>query len=757
MEKQAAAVVVVSGKATDPVRGGLKQIRRGRGCDKFVAAVVGLAAAPTDDGDGGANKTWRPAAVLLELPCTARSQQERSGGGILELMEQEIGGGGAGDLLRRQSSSTSLAFPSVRTAGEPKLKVRLSCRLQELYLLHEIELASELELLGDVEFGGGDGAWGRVWLRRDPPLLRGAASSTAIAALLAGDCVERLPPMTASATLAAPQPSQPLHIATAAVAATLAAAPCRLQPGTGGAPPGSRNRSMRPLPPAVAARLAAVRADPAAVPLPFFNSLLSALASSHAHLPLHLFRRLLLPRRRPDAFTLSSLAASLLPPAHSPSASVTAAAAAAGCLHAFSLRLGLLRADPVLANSFLLLYLRAASPGLARRLFDEMPARTASTYNTLISHSPPGVDVWPVVRHMVEDGCVPDRFTVSSILPACESELRGRELHCFALKSGMCGAGDFHVGSSLVSMYFRVGQPGHARRVFDGMEQRNVVSWTAMVGGFTESGMFEDAVDAFRAMWVIGAVLPNRIALISVLSAVEALTDLAAGKQVHGFAVRMGLSGEVSLNNALIVMYVKCGVLWYARQIFDDGRWCKDVISWCSMIQGYGLHGKGAEAVALFDQMHISGVKPDSITGLGVLSACSRAGLVFKGLEIYNSLVKDYGVHPTEEMSACIVDLLGRSGMINQALDFIKSMSIEPGPSVWGALLDASIVHNNKEIQDLSCRYLLRLEEGNPSNLVSVSNLHAFDGSWNIVEHVRAKIKQGALKKIPGFSWINPT
>uniref|UniRef100_A0A0E0HZN8 Uncharacterized protein n=1 Tax=Oryza nivara TaxID=4536 RepID=A0A0E0HZN8_ORYNI len=506
---------------------------------------------------------------------------------------------------------------------------------------------------------------------------------------------------------------------------------------------------MRPLPPAVAARLAAVRADPAAVPLPFFNSLLSALASSHAHLPLHLFRRLLLPRRRPDAFTLSSLAASLLPPAHSPSASITAAAAAAGCLHAFSLRLGLLRADPVLANSFLLLYLRAASPGLARRLFDEMPARTASTYNTLISHSPPGVDVWPVVRHMVEDGCVPDRFTVSSILPACESELRGRELHCFALKSGMCGAGDFHVGSSLVSMYFRVGQPGHARRVFDGMEQRNVVSWTAMVGGFTESGMFEDAVDAFRAMWVIGAVLPNRIALISVLSAVEALTDLAAGKQVHGFAVRMGLSGEVSLNNALIVMYVKCGVLWYARQIFDDGRWCKDVISWCSMIQGYGLHGKGAEAVALFDQMHISGVKPDSITGLGVLSACSRAGLVFKGLEIYNSLVKDYGVHPTEEMSACIVDLLGRSGMINQALDFIKSMSIEPGPSVWGALLDASIVHNNKEIQDLSCRYLLRLEEGNPSNLVSVSNLHAFEGSWNIVEHVRAKIKQGALKKIP--------
>ncbi|KAG8080751.1 hypothetical protein GUJ93_ZPchr0007g4996 [Zizania palustris] len=511
---------------------------------------------------------------------------------------------------------------------------------------------------------------------------------------------------------------------------------------------------MRPLPPAVAARLAVV----GGLPLPVFNAALSALASSdpsHAHLPLYLFRRRLFPLRRPDAFTLSSLAASLLP-VIAPSSWFLSAAAS---LHALSLQLGFLRADPVLANSLLLLYLRAPTTGLglARRLFDEMPERTASTYNTFISHSPPGSDLWPFVRRMLSDGCAPDRFTVSAVLPVCSSARRGRELHCFALKSSMCGAGDFHISSGLVSMYSRVGLPGLARQVFDGMEQRNVVSWTAMVAGYTENRMFEDAIDAFRAMWLIGGVLPNRIALISVLSAVEALIYLKEGKQVHGFTIRMTLSEEVSLCNALIDMYAKCGALWYAQRIFDDGKWCKDVISWCSMIHGYGLHGKGAEAVALFDQMHASGVKPDSIVSLGVLSACSRAGLVFKGLDIYNSLVKDHGVHPTEEMAACVVDLLGRSGMIEQALDFIKSMSVEPGPSVWGALLDASVIHNNKQIQDLACRNLLRLEEGNPSNLVSVSNLYAFDGSWNIVEQVRVKIKQGELKKTPGFSWINPT
>uniref|UniRef100_A0A0A9DDQ3 Pentatricopeptide repeat-containing protein n=1 Tax=Arundo donax TaxID=35708 RepID=A0A0A9DDQ3_ARUDO len=388
-----------------------------------------------------------------------------------------------------------------------------------------------------------------------------------------------------------------------------------------------------------------------------------------------------------------------------------------------------------------------------------MPARTASSYNTLISHSLPGgaEGVWALVRRMVADGYPPDLFTVSAVLPACACSRLGRELHCYAMRNGMCGAGDLHVSSGLVSMYCMVGWPDLARRVFDGMEQRNVVSWTAMVGGYTENGMFEDAVDAFRAMWLTDDILPNRITLISVLSAVEALSGLAEGKQVHGFAVRMGMYGEVSLNNALIDTYAKCGALHYARLIFYDCSWCKDVISWGAMILGYGVHGMGVEAVALFDQMLACGVKPDSIVGLGVLSACCHAGLVLKGLDIYNSMVKDHGVHPTEEMCACIVDLLGRSGHVEHALDFIKSMTVEPGPSVWGALLDASITHSNKEIQDLASRSLLRLEEGKPSNLVAVSNLNASSERWNIVEQVRSRINQGSQKKESGRSWVNPT
>ncbi|XP_047045667.1 pentatricopeptide repeat-containing protein At3g12770-like [Lolium rigidum] len=516
---------------------------------------------------------------------------------------------------------------------------------------------------------------------------------------------------------------------------------------------------MRPLPAFVAARLAAVRADPGGVPLPVFNSLLSAVASSHSHshLPLHLFRRLLLPRRRPDAFTLSSLASSFLQLLSSRSRSHAAAS-----LHAFSLRLGHLHADPVLTNSILLLYLRFShSVTNALHLFDEMPVRTASTYNALISYSPPHAsDIWPFLRRMVtDDRLTPDRFTLSALLSSSSmmSQHHGRELHCFAIKAGMCSNIDFHVTSGLVSMYCRVRQPRLARRVFDRMQRRNVVSWTAMVGGYAENGMFQDAVNAFRSMWLIDAILPNRIALISVLSACSGgLMGLAQGKQVHGFALRMGLYGEMSLNNALIDMYAKGGALRYARRVFDDDTCRKDIISWGSMLLGYGLHGMGAEAVALFDHMRASGVKPDSIIGLGVLSACCRAGLVLEGLEIYNSLLKDHKVQPTQEMSACVVDLLGRSGLIHHALDFIKSMTVQPGPSVWGALLDASVIHSNKEAQDLACKSLLTMEQGSPSNLVLVSNLYANSGRWNIVEQVRAKIKQGTLKKTPGRSWVKP-
>ncbi|XWS13945.1 hypothetical protein CRYUN_Cryun36dG0082400 [Craigia yunnanensis] len=230
---------------------------------------------------------------------------------------------------------------------------------------------------------------------------------------------------------------------------------------------------------------------------------------------------------------------------------------------------------------------------------------------------------------------------------------------------------------------------------------------------------------------------------------------LMAGKQIHVYAIRKEMSHDVALCNALIDMYSKCGSLNCARQVFEDGSLCKDAIPWSSIICGYGLHGKGEEAISLYDQMLLLGNKPDLITVVGVLSACGRSGLVNEGLSLYNSITNEYGMKPTLEICACIVDMLGRSGLLDQALDFIKTMPVEAGPSVWGALVSASVMHGNLEMQDLAHKFLIQLEPENPSNYVSLSNLHASFKRWDAVAGLRKMMNETGLRKAPGCSWIS--
>lgn len=172
------------------------------------------------------------------------------------------------------------------------------------------------------------------------------------------------------------------------------------------------------------------------------------------------------------------------------------------------------------------------------------------------------------------------------------------------------------------------------------------------------------------------------------------------------------------------------------------------------MISGYGFHGKGEEAVALYYKMLQHGTKPDMITIVGVLSACCRSGLVEEGLNIYNTAVNMYHIIPTSEICACMVDMFGRSGQFDEAVSFIKTMSIEPGPSVWGALVNASVLHGNHEMLDFVYKFLVQIEPANPSNYVSLSNLYATSKRWDLVAEIRTTMKERGLKKLPGCSCV---
>ncbi|KAF8388302.1 hypothetical protein HHK36_026968 [Tetracentron sinense] len=433
-------------------------------------------------------------------------------------------------------------------------------------------------------------------------------------------------------------------------------------------------------------------------------------------------------------------------------------------VHCKSIQMGFV-SDTVLANSLMAMYCKCENFGDLRKLFDEMLHRNTASWNVLISgYGIPGnfvfnEDMWELVKQMQIEGIKLDGYTVSSLLPLCGTGKGkwdyGRELHCFIVKNELALGSDVHVGCCLIDMYSKSKNVIMGRRVFDRMSCKNVVAWTSMITGYVQNGGSEEALNLFREMQSREGIEPNRVSLVSVLPACSALAGLIEGKQIHGFAIRNELNHEVSLGNALIDLYSKCGSLDCARRVFHNDSFCKDTISWSSMITGYGLHGKGQEAIFLYNKMLQLGIKPDVITFLGVLSACGRSGLVTEGLNLYSSIIMDFGITPTVEICACVVDMLGRSGQLDQALDFINSMPMRPGPSVWGALVGACIIHGNFEMRDLAYRFLIQLEPENPSNYVSLSNVYASSGRWDVVAEVRTRMKEKGLRKFPGCSWIN--
>ncbi|XVE81961.1 hypothetical protein DITRI_Ditri15bG0108500 [Diplodiscus trichospermus] len=459
---------------------------------------------------------------------------------------------------------------------------------------------------------------------------------------------------------------------------------------------------------------------------------------------------------KPDDFTLATV---------SKAAAEIRDLNAAKLVHCQSIKNGFVL-DIVVSNSLISMYGKCGVFVAMKKVFDEMCERNVGSWNALISGYANIRDwrlakyLWEVVKNMQIDGMKLDGFTLSSLLPLSSNEGGcdyGRELHCYVLKNELHSSfgSDVHLGCCLIDMYSRSNKILMGRNVFDRMRFRNVYAWTAMINGYVENGDFDEALILFQEMQLNDGIEPNKVSLVSALPACSSYAGLMAGKQIHGYAIRKELSHDVALCNALIDMYSKCGSLNCARQVFENVSFCKDAIAWSSMICGYGLHGKAEEAISLYEQMRLLGNKPDMITVVGVLSACGRSGLVNKGLSIYNSVTNEYGMKPTVEICACIVDMLGRSGQLDHALDFIKTMPVDPGPSVWGALVSASIMHGNLEMQDLAHRFLIQLEPKNPSNYVSLSNLHASSKRWDVVAGLRKMMKERGLRKAPGCSWIS--
>lgn len=412
--------------------------------------------------------------------------------------------------------------------------------------------------------------------------------------------------------------------------------------------------------------------------------------------------------------------------------------------------------DFVVRTALMDMYAKCGSIETARKLFDNMSNRNVISWSAMIagySQNGHANDALALFNQMQWAGMKPDAITMVSVLQACaylEAIKLGMCVHGYVVRSGLDS--DSSVGNSLVDVYAKGGYLRIAHQLFDEMSQTNVVSWCAMISGYCQSGYAIEALTLFHQM-LVANVTPNAVTVVSVLPACAIIAALQQGKCIHGYIVKNGFDSDVFVGTALIDMYAKCGSVQTARHLFDKIS-KRDVVLWSAMIAGYGMHGYGEDALALFSQMKEEGIKPNHITFICVLYACSHAGLVDEGWKYFDCMVQDYNIIPRMEHYVCMVDLLGRSGHLEKAEEFIKIMPLEPSSTIWGALLGGCRIHGNIELAERVAELIFQLDPGNAGCYVLLSNIYAAAGRWDGVAKVRKLMIEKGVKKTPGCTLI---
>ncbi|MCL7039114.1 hypothetical protein MKW94_014703 [Papaver nudicaule] len=459
-----------------------------------------------------------------------------------------------------------------------------------------------------------------------------------------------------------------------------------------------------------------------------------------------LFREMLSAGVKPDSITFSSFL---------PSVSDLAGLKQGKEIHGYIVRQGVVM-DAFLKNALIDIYFKCREIEMACNIFNQTKTVDTVIYTAMISgfvlhgmHS----EALRTFQRLLEAKMRPTSVTLASILPAFAglASLRlGKELHGYILKHGH--EGGCYVGSSLTDMYAKCGRMDLAISIFQNMPVRDVVAWNSMISSCSQNGKPEEAIILFRDIGLKGEDY-DCVTISAALSACSNLPALHYGKQIHGFMMKGSFRTDLFAESALVDMYSKCGDLTLARRVFDMMEW-KNEVSWNSIIAAYGTHGRVKEALRLFQIMLEKGFQPDHITFLAILSACGHAGLVDEGLDYFRSMSQNYEIRARMEHYACMVDLLGRSGRLNEALNIIKSMPFEADAGIWGALLGASRSHGNVETAELAAKHLFKLDPENSGYYILLANVHADAGQWESVLKVRALMNERKVQKLPGCSWI---
>ncbi|KMT08745.1 hypothetical protein BVRB_6g140150 [Beta vulgaris subsp. vulgaris] len=390
------------------------------------------------------------------------------------------------------------------------------------------------------------------------------------------------------------------------------------------------------------------------------------------------------------------------------------------------------------------------------RLLDSMPDKDSITWTTMITGlTQNGFDREAVIvmRKMREQDFSMDHFTFGSALTACGRVgilKEGKELHAYITRTGY--QGNVFVGSALIDMYCKCNCINYAKTVFKRMTHKNTVSWTAMLVGYCQSGLSQEAIRTFLEMHK-NSIEPDDITLGSVVSSCADLASLDEGIQFHNQALVSGLLSSIAVSNALITLYGRCGIIEDSLKLFREMN-VRDEISWTALMSAYAQFGKAHETMNLFEEMLSHGLKPDEATLVAVLSACSRAGLVKEGKMYFELMMEKHGIVATPDHYTCMIDLFSRAGRLEEAKSFISGMPYIPDAIAWGTLLSSCRVYGNMEIAKWAADSLFELNPQHPAAYVLLSSIYAAEGKWEHVAQLRKGMRDKGVKKEPGYSWI---
>ncbi|OIW16454.1 hypothetical protein TanjilG_19170 [Lupinus angustifolius] len=428
-------------------------------------------------------------------------------------------------------------------------------------------------------------------------------------------------------------------------------------------------------------------------------------------------------------------------------------------LHAFVLK-SLAVSPTIVVNAIIAMYSRCNSVDTSFKIFENMSERDAVSWNTIISaFVQNGLDeeALMLVCEMQKQKFMIDSVTMTALLSAA-SNLRnshvGRQAHAYLIRHGIEFEGmesyliDMYAKSSLIrtsELLFEQNHPG----------DRDQATWNSMIAGYTQNGLNEKAILILREV-LVHNVIPNAVTLASILPVFTSMGSIGFARQLHGFSIRHFLDQNVYVGTALVDTYSKSGAIRYAENVFIKAPE-KNSVTYTTMMISYGQHGMGKRALILFDSMLRSGVKPDAVTFVAILSACSYTGLVDEGLQIFESMEKIHKIKPSVEHYCCVADMLGRVGRVVEAYEFVKGLGGDANAvEIWGSLLGACKNHGHYELGKVIAEKLLKMEteKGKAGYHVLLSNIYAEEGEWENVDKVRNEMKEKGLQKETGCSWV---